>query len=219
MADARGHIPSTHSYPCRKHTFVAIRSTWRQTNLHMALPTCSKCNAQQQLGWYAFLMGCIAKPIVSLQNSYYLTIQSRKKGSTWATWLIIKGWNLVYHLWTHRNSVLHESNPKHSPPYLDWIHFVALSRLNTLLDVAPSTKSTIDISPPPLRPFFNDHRTNLNRGSWLSGLDVKQFTSLPLTPSQKMLHYVTGSASRPSIRSISYLSLSYFHLGAGCMPP
>jgi hypothetical protein len=65
--------------------------------------------AQQELGWYAFLMGFIAKPIVSLQNSYYSTLQSRKKGSTWATRLIFKCWNLVYHLWTHRNSVLHES--------------------------------------------------------------------------------------------------------------
>jgi len=31
---------------------------------------------QQQLGWYAFLMGFIATPIVSLQNSYYKTIDS-----------------------------------------------------------------------------------------------------------------------------------------------
>ena len=46
--------------------------------------------AQQQLGWYAFLMGCIAKPIVSLQNSYYITTHSKKKGTTWATKLIIK---------------------------------------------------------------------------------------------------------------------------------
>jgi len=30
--------------------------------------------AQQQLGWYAFLMGFIATPIVSLQNSYYIMI-------------------------------------------------------------------------------------------------------------------------------------------------
>jgi hypothetical protein len=66
-------------------------------------------NAQRELGWYAFLMGFITKPIVSMQNSYYSTIQSRKKGSTWATRLIVKCWNIVYHLWTHRNSVLHES--------------------------------------------------------------------------------------------------------------
>ena len=65
--------------------------------------------AQQQLRCYAFLMGCIAKPIMSLQHSYYIVIQSRKKGTTWATHLIIKCWNMVYHLWTHRNSVLHES--------------------------------------------------------------------------------------------------------------
>ena len=65
--------------------------------------------AQQQLGWYAFLMGCIAKPIVSLQNSYYITTHSKKKGTTWATKLIIKCWNVVFQLWTHRNSVLHET--------------------------------------------------------------------------------------------------------------
>ena len=58
---------------------------------------------------YAFLMGCIAKPIVSLQNSYYIATHSRKKGATWATKLIIKCWNVVFHLWTHRNSVLHET--------------------------------------------------------------------------------------------------------------
>jgi len=55
--------------------------------------------AQQQLGWYAFLMGFIAKPIVSLQNSYYSTIQSRKKvllgqhdlSLNAGTWFIISG--------------------------------------------------------------------------------------------------------------------------------
>jgi len=65
--------------------------------------------AQQQLGWYAFLMGCIAKPLVSLQNSYYIATHSKKKGATWATKLIIKCWNVVFQLWTHRNSVLHET--------------------------------------------------------------------------------------------------------------
>jgi len=77
--------------------------------------------AQQQLGWYAFLMGFIATPIVSLQNSYYKKIDSKKKGTTWATRLIMKCWNLVYHLWTHCNSVLHETQA------LD-----ALSGVNTL---------------------------------------------------------------------------------------
>ena len=70
---------------------------------------CEAIITQQQVGWYAFLMGFIANPIVSLQNSYYKSIDSKKKGTTWATRLIIKSWNLVYHLWTHRNSVLHET--------------------------------------------------------------------------------------------------------------
>lgn len=35
--------------------------------------------AQQQQGWYAFLVGFISSPIVTLQNSYSSTIQSRKR--------------------------------------------------------------------------------------------------------------------------------------------
>ena len=106
---------------------------------------------QQQLGWYAFLIGLHCKtyrfptefllfndPITEkrfLLGQYSLLLKV-------GTWFIIFG-----HI-----AIPYYMNPKHSPPYLDWIHFVAILRLNTLFDVAPSTKSTIDISPPPWRP-------------------------------------------------------------------
>jgi len=76
-------------------------------------------------------MGCIAKPIVSLQNSYYIDIHSKKKGTTWATNLIIKCWNVVFHLWTHRNSVLHETQALVSLPGLSSLR-IAIAAEHTL---------------------------------------------------------------------------------------
>jgi hypothetical protein len=102
--------------------------------------------AQKLLGWYAFLMGCIAKPIVSLQQSYYTAMQSRNKGITWATRLIIKCWNVVYHLWTHRNSILHESQALGSLSGLTLFCIAIAAEL--------ATHTRVDVSAPCLLPIF-----------------------------------------------------------------
>jgi len=152
-------------------------------------------------------MGCIAKPIVSLQNSYYLTIQSRKKGSTWATWLIIKGWNLVYHLWTHHNSVLHESQALTSLSGLDPLrraikteHTLGRSSLHQVYNRYFSTTLETLLQRPPdqLKQWFLVIR---------SGREAIHATT-PDTFSTNATLRNWIAPPRPSICSISYLSLS-----------
>ena len=53
------------------------------------------------------ITGFIADDIVNLQQTYYIDIQSRKTGSSWATNLIIQLWNFIQQIWFHRNNILH----------------------------------------------------------------------------------------------------------------
>ena len=162
--------------------------------------------AQQQLGWYAFLMGCIAKPIVSLQNSYYITTHSKKKGTTWATKLIIKCWNVVFQLWTHRNSVLHETQALVSLSGLSSLRLAITAEFT--LGRSSYTEFILATSDIPGKPYFNKIQINLNNGSLSSELAVNQWTTAKSTSSQQMLLCATGLASRQSTRKhISFLSL------------
>jgi hypothetical protein len=42
----------------------------------------------QEIGWYAFLCGFIVEPLVTCQQTYYSSMQSRRRGERWAIRLI-----------------------------------------------------------------------------------------------------------------------------------
>ena len=50
----------------------------------------------QEFGWYAFLCGFIAEPLVTCQQAYYSSIQSRRHGERWAIRLIHWCWKILH---------------------------------------------------------------------------------------------------------------------------
>lgn len=65
--------------------------------------------AQSALGGWALLCGFISKAMVSLQQSFYSSIHSRRTGSRWATETTKQLWLLSFNIWDHRCSHLHDS--------------------------------------------------------------------------------------------------------------
>jgi len=163
-------------------------------------------------------MGFIATPIVSLQNSYYKTIDSKKKGTMWATRLIIKCWNLVYHLWTHRNSVLHETQA------LDALSGVNTLRNSIIVEYALGQGSLHRVYSRYfsvlLETLPQKHTDQLKQ--WFlvirSGCEaIRVSTTDPFTTNASLRNWI----GLPPIHTYAHLfplSLSYFHLGVGCVP-
>ena len=64
---------------------------------------------QNLLGWESLLHGFIAPKIIQLQQKHYTEHKSRKLGTKWGELLIIKLWQIIQQIWTHRNNMLHET--------------------------------------------------------------------------------------------------------------
>ena len=64
---------------------------------------------QASLGWHNFLEGILSTGWADLQQRYYDSISSQKKGAKWAGCLSIQVWKMVFGMWEHRNAALFES--------------------------------------------------------------------------------------------------------------
>jgi len=62
-------------------------------------------NAQDQIGWLAFLEGCIAVEWAGAQDAHFLWLGRRNTGKRWAASLVVKLWEAAWDLWDHRNQV------------------------------------------------------------------------------------------------------------------
>jgi hypothetical protein len=49
------------------------------------------------------------EPLVTCQQAYYSSIQSRRRRERWAIRLIHRCWKILHLIWMHRNAALHES--------------------------------------------------------------------------------------------------------------
>ena len=91
--------------------------TTHQPNHHSPLHTIlstsptinSSLTSQLHLGWYNTLCGFLTTKFISLQQQHFTSINSRQTASKWGSILISKFWNIIYSMWTHRNSSLHDS--------------------------------------------------------------------------------------------------------------
>jgi hypothetical protein len=63
--------------------------------------------AQDGIGWRAFLEGCFALDWVGVQQQYFNWQKSRRTGRRWAVALVRKLWDVAWDQWEHRNGVLH----------------------------------------------------------------------------------------------------------------
>jgi hypothetical protein len=54
------------------------------------------------------------EPLVTCQQTYYSSIQSRRRGERWAIRLIHRCLKILHLIWMHRNAALHESEAHHN---------------------------------------------------------------------------------------------------------
>ena len=64
---------------------------------------------QLLVGWEAILHGFISQRLVICQQDHYSEMSSRKLGTRRGVQLIERLWSLINLHWTHRNSILHET--------------------------------------------------------------------------------------------------------------
>ena len=67
-------------------------------------------NGQSHLGIVNMLEGYLTYDWAIIQQQYYTHIRSRKTGHRWAVGLSTHLWKLVFHMWEHRNHVLHQKD-------------------------------------------------------------------------------------------------------------
>ena len=90
---------------------------WRQHNMNYAAPTLHFYPVDAQLafrkqldiGWFLTLCGFLSPDLLQLQTHYYRSLGRRSSGVQWGQKCIRKLWDLVYNIWTFRNSILHEN--------------------------------------------------------------------------------------------------------------
>ena len=65
--------------------------------------------SQRQLGWRLFLDGLVSKEWKRYMEEYFLERKSKKGAGLWTSRLIRANWELIFTLWTNRNSQLHNT--------------------------------------------------------------------------------------------------------------
>ena len=78
--------------------------------LYDVSPTITRCLvAQSEIGWQQFVTGLLSKQWAQVQQAHYTSISSRRTGKRWAIRLSNQLWRLLFSVWEHRNTVLHET--------------------------------------------------------------------------------------------------------------
>jgi hypothetical protein len=101
------------THPGVTHLLLARLNAWRnhhETGFPIPLiPALQTAYLdQQEIGWFNFLQGRISTYWVTIQSDYYLLLDSQRSSTTWARKLISKSWDITWHMWLHRNHILHE---------------------------------------------------------------------------------------------------------------
>jgi len=96
----------------REFLFHGLRSWFdnpegREPQLHWHAAFTPSAQSQLSLGWYFHDL------LVQLQHRFYKAKNSRKTGISWARKVTLKLWNIMYQIWIHLNSILHETDAIH----------------------------------------------------------------------------------------------------------
>ena len=122
---------------------------------------------QTHIGWDKLYYGLISSQWLIMQQAYYESISSKKRGSSWAIKLVLRLWEMQRHMWDHRNTALHKlQNQQH--------HQETILRLNNLI-----------------RPFFR-----LPGFSEENDVTLEFVLSLPLQQKQQWLATQSALAAR-----------------------
>ena len=122
LDDLASWFKSTHTNPDISTFFIQGLKTWFQNHTnqhqqhHLILTAESDVNlilsSQLKLGWYYSLCSFLSPSLITLQQSHYNTISSRRSSLRWATNLTNKLWEILYQIWCYRNDTLHSNSNK-----------------------------------------------------------------------------------------------------------
>ena len=65
--------------------------------------------SQSSIGWRRLIEGTISVEWRKTQSTYYKLLEIPKSAEKWAAKLVIQLWDIVFVVWQHRNSVLHDT--------------------------------------------------------------------------------------------------------------
>ena len=116
LLELRVWMKSVHTQPDIEHFVIHGLTSWLSNGeLQFELDDnidpviLNACKYQLLLGWETLLHGFISKRLISCQQDHYSEMSSRKLGTRWGVLLIKKLWVIIHLHWTHRNSILHET--------------------------------------------------------------------------------------------------------------
>ena len=64
---------------------------------------------QKRIGWRRFVEGTFTKKWRDIQDHYYKSMDIPRSSDTWVARLIVKMWDIIFVVWQHRNSCLHDT--------------------------------------------------------------------------------------------------------------
>ena len=84
---------------------------------------------QLEVGWFLTLCGFLSPALLQLQTNHYRSLGRCSSGVQWGQKCIRRLWDLVYNLWTYRNTILHEAeiHNLHGHPTLDGLAYHSVS--------------------------------------------------------------------------------------------
>ena len=90
-------LESVHTANDVIHWIIQRLTEWRSSELFSRAQSDMRgllqaINAQDQIGWLAFLEGCIAVKWAGVQDAHFLWLGGRNTGKRWATSLLVKLW-------------------------------------------------------------------------------------------------------------------------------
>ena len=122
--------------------------------------------------------------------------------STWATRLIVKCWNIVYHLWTHRNSVLHESH--------------ALASLSGLEALRNSISAKYAVGSSSLHPVYNRYFITTLETILLRPPDQLKLWFLVIRSGHEAVHVRTPDTFSTNAALRNWIGLPPIHAFLNC---
>ena len=105
---------SVNTHPTLQTAILKRLAQWRSNSPLTPLPVLSPeftsaIEEQDSIGWWNFLLGRVSTKFATLQEAYYISLGSDRGGRTWLSALIRESADISFHMWEHRNNILHNT--------------------------------------------------------------------------------------------------------------
>ena len=123
-------------------------------------------NDQLRLGWDRILYGVWSASWETIQQQHFENIGSKKSATVWFSLLQQKLWMITFHLWEHRNTVLHTTLHSIHPSEIVAINDEITQEVQVGLAGLPTTQ----------RYLF--HGTSQSKLSWTVSMKIQWLNSI-----------------------------------------